>query len=473
YDASDKADIPTHPVIFTKRATSIIAHGDEIFPHPCFTKSVGYEGEIGVIIGRAGFRISEADAMNHVWGYTMINDMTARERQRDHKQFYIGKSPDTFCPMGPVAVAKEHLPPVLEIETTVNGERRQRANTDQLIFSIPYLIHTMSAGQRLRSGDVLATGIPAGVGFGFRPMKFLHQGDEISVSVTGLGTLTNRIASPSSVNPTVESVFSDSHIPQFNVRVPPSTLTSISAKQLFYQKLAAKRDPDEHIAFIHGLGQGSANLHLMDLEGHGLSPTSASSTLSIASFAKDAADILDAAGVKDATVVAHSLGCLVAVKLALERPNLVKKLVLMGPLPCPLPAAGVKGMLARAKAVRDRGMLDISNTIVQTAMSDETKLSNRTAVAAIRISLLGQDPEGYAKASGALASAPELDFTQIKAPTLIITGSEDKISSPALCDVYSRQIHGIKVEMLDKVGHWHLFEASERVIDLVVDFVKT
>ncbi|KAJ4151005.1 hypothetical protein LMH87_011726 [Akanthomyces muscarius] len=485
YDASDKADIPTHPVIFTKRATSIIAHGDDIFPHPGFTESVDYEGEIGVIIGRAGFRISEADAMNHVWGYTIINDMTARERQRDHKQFYIGKSPDTFCPMGPVAVAKEDLPSVLEIETTVNGEKRQTANTDQLIFSIPYLIQTMSAGQTLRPGDVLATGTPAGVGFGFRPMKFLHQGDEISVSVTGLGTLTNRIASPNSVNSTLESVSSESHIPQSNVRAPPSILTSIGAKHLFYQKLEAKRDSGENIAFIHGLGSSSsyfaaltaplqehANLHLMDLEGHGLSPTSASSTLSIASFAKDVANVLDAAGAEEVTVVAHSLGCLVAVKLALDRPNLVKKLVLMGPPPSPLPEAGVTGTIARVKAVRDKGMFDVSNTILQTALSDETKLSNPTAVAAVRISLLGQDAEGYAKACGALASAPGMDFAQIKAPTFIITGSEDTVSPPALCDGYSSQISRSKVKTLDKVGHWHLFEASERVVSLVANFVK-
>lgn len=99
YDSSDKTDQPTHPVIFTKRSTSIIAHGEPIFPHPGFTETVDYEGEIGVIIGKGGFKIKEADAMNHVWGYTIINDMTARERQRDHKQFYIGKSPDTFCPM--------------------------------------------------------------------------------------------------------------------------------------------------------------------------------------------------------------------------------------------------------------------------------------------------------------------------------------------------------------------------------------
>jgi 2-keto-4-pentenoate hydratase/2-oxohepta-3-ene-1,7-dioic acid hydratase in catechol pathway len=99
FDSSDKVDQPSHPVIFTKRFTSIIADGDEIYLHPKFTQTADYEGEIGVIIGKPGFRISEEDAMSHVWGYTIINDMTARERQRDHKQFYIGKSADTFCPM--------------------------------------------------------------------------------------------------------------------------------------------------------------------------------------------------------------------------------------------------------------------------------------------------------------------------------------------------------------------------------------
>jgi 2-keto-4-pentenoate hydratase/2-oxohepta-3-ene-1,7-dioic acid hydratase in catechol pathway len=99
FDSSDKVDVPSHPVIFTKRHTSIIADGEDIYPHPEFTATADYEGEIGVIIGKSGFRIAEEDAMSHVWGYTIINDMTARERQRDHKQFYIGKSPDTFCPM--------------------------------------------------------------------------------------------------------------------------------------------------------------------------------------------------------------------------------------------------------------------------------------------------------------------------------------------------------------------------------------
>lgn len=99
YDSSDKVDQPSCPVIFTKRATSIIANGEEIHPHAEFTQTADYEGEIGVIIGKPGYRITEADALDHVWGYTIVNDMTARERQRDHKQFFIGKSPDTYCPI--------------------------------------------------------------------------------------------------------------------------------------------------------------------------------------------------------------------------------------------------------------------------------------------------------------------------------------------------------------------------------------
>lgn len=104
YDSSDKVDQPTHPVIFTKRATSIIAHGDEIYAHPEFTQSLDYEGELGLIIGwsrsgKSAFRVSEEEAWDHVWGFTIINDVTARERQRDHKQFFVGKSADTTCPM--------------------------------------------------------------------------------------------------------------------------------------------------------------------------------------------------------------------------------------------------------------------------------------------------------------------------------------------------------------------------------------
>lgn len=105
FDSSDKVDQPTHPVIFTKRFTSLIADGEEILPHAQFTETLDYEGELGVIIGKPAFRVSEQDAMDYVWGYTTINDLTARERQRDHKQFFIGKSADTLCPMVRLQVA--------------------------------------------------------------------------------------------------------------------------------------------------------------------------------------------------------------------------------------------------------------------------------------------------------------------------------------------------------------------------------
>lgn len=136
FDSSDKVDQPTHPVIFTKRFTSIIGTGQDIYPHPDFTETIDYEGEIGVIVGKAGYQISEENAMQHVWGYTIINDMTARERQRDHKQFYIGKSPDTFCPM-----VRARSPPRMCKQTadTMNRDRlqcQQTSSTESYVFRL-------------------------------------------------------------------------------------------------------------------------------------------------------------------------------------------------------------------------------------------------------------------------------------------------------------------------------------------------
>lgn len=481
YDASDKADQPTHPVIFTKRATSIIGPEDQILLHPSFTSTADYEGEIGVIIGKPGFQVSEDNAMEHVWGYTIVNDMTARERQRDHKQFFLGKSPDTFCPMGPVAVPKESLPANLKLETFVNQEKRQEASLSQLIFSIPNLIATISAAQTLQVGDVLATGTPAGVGFGFRPMKFLEAGDEVSVSVTGLGTLKNRIAPKDTVNTTAERAVS--HIPVANQKAPSGAgLTNINGKNLFYHRQGVENGPP--IFFIHGLG-GSSNyfyplikklesthsLHLLDLEGHGLSPTSALSSLSIASFAQDFYNMSQFAGVKgNVTVIAHSMGCLVALKLALEHPELVSKLFLMGPPPSPLPEAGSKGSYARAALVRKEGMLSVVDAITQTGISSYVHQNKPLAVTAARISLLSQDAEGYAKACMALAASAEeaLDVTRLRIPVSILTGEEDKVCPPAVCHGYSQSTGGGYAEVLPNVGHWHLFEDEDRVVNAVL-----
>jgi 2-keto-4-pentenoate hydratase/2-oxohepta-3-ene-1,7-dioic acid hydratase in catechol pathway/pimeloyl-ACP methyl ester carboxylesterase len=485
YDSSDKVDQPTHPVIFTKRATSIIADGDEIFPHPGFTESPDYEGEIGVIIGKPGFQITQEKAMDHVWGYTIINDMTARERQRDHKQFYLGKSPDTFCPMGPVAIAKEHLPEVLRVQTFINGEPRQDSTTKDLIFSIPHLVMALSEGQTLQTGDTLATGTPAGVGFGFKPPVWLKTGDEVRISVTGLGSLTNKIGSPKSTNPIVQQVQSTSYIPQANSErtFGGGRLTNVAGKKLFYQVWGSGRPT----ICIHGLGATSdyyqplvnalsdSALHVFDFEGHGLSPTSASSTLSISSLATDTAGIASLAGAKELTVIAHSMGCLVALKFAIDHPDMVKNLILMGPPPSPLPEAGSQASYGRAKLVREKAMAGVVNAVVTAGTSEKTKSANPMAVTAVRLSLLSQDAEGYAKASCALAASKDLSLQleKVQARTLIITGSEDKISPPELCKkMRSRIPHCEEVEVLSEVGHWHMFEDVEGVSARVGKFLS-
>jgi 2-keto-4-pentenoate hydratase/2-oxohepta-3-ene-1,7-dioic acid hydratase in catechol pathway len=204
YDAGADLDanadhVPSHPVVFTKPPSSVVGPDALIDSHPNVTKELDYEGELAVIVGTGGRDITADCAATHVWGYTIVNDITARDRQRDHKQWFLGKGLDTFCPMGPFAVTADevdadgHARPNLKIECRVNGELRQQASTLDLIFDIPALIETISAGMTLEPGDVIATGTPAGVGIGFDPPRFLQSGDTLEVSITGLGTLRNRI----------------------------------------------------------------------------------------------------------------------------------------------------------------------------------------------------------------------------------------------------------------------------------------
>ena len=248
-----------------------------------------------MIIGKSGFKISETEAMDYVWGYTIINDITARERQRDHKQFYIGKSPDTYCPMDSIAVPATKLPDILQIQTHVNGEKRQDSTISDLIFSVPFLIKTLSEGMTIQPGDVIATGTPAGVGIGMKPNVFLKAGDVIEVSVTGLGKLRNTISPPTAQNKTVERIAQVTHIPVSNNKTSGGVgLTSLNNKHLYYKHSGLSKGPP--IIFIHGLGGSSEfftpliiglsliethSLHLVDLEGHGLSPTIADINLVI------------------------------------------------------------------------------------------------------------------------------------------------------------------------------------------------
>lgn len=188
-------DIDDHPALFSKLPSSVIAPNAAIELHPSITQKVDYEAELAVIIGKGGRGISKEDAYGHIWGYTIVNDVTARDLQKNHKQWFLGKSLDTFAPMGPYVVTADEIDPEnTTVQCHVNGELRQNANTRDLIFDIPTLIATLSAGITLQPGDIIATGTPAGVGIGLDPPVFLKSGDIIAVTISGIGTLENRCA---------------------------------------------------------------------------------------------------------------------------------------------------------------------------------------------------------------------------------------------------------------------------------------
>ncbi|MBM7604136.1 2-keto-4-pentenoate hydratase/2-oxohepta-3-ene-1,7-dioic acid hydratase in catechol pathway [Metabacillus crassostreae] len=188
-------DIPKHVMLFSKAPTTIIGHDEEIDPHLHITNELDYEGELAVVIGKKGKRIREEDAMDYVFGYTIVNDVTARNLQAQHKQFLLGKSLDTSCPMGPYLVHKSTIknPYQLSIKTKVNDEIRQNGNTKDMIFSIEHIISTISQGTTLEPGDIIATGTPSGVGKGFNPPKFLTPGDIVEIEIEEIGILKNKI----------------------------------------------------------------------------------------------------------------------------------------------------------------------------------------------------------------------------------------------------------------------------------------
>lgn len=185
--------IPQFPQIFTKATTTLSGPTDAIRFNPKHTQSVDYEGEIGVVIGSTCRNVSKADAMKHVWGFVALNDVTARDLQKNHAQWFLGKSLDGFCPLGPWMTSRDEAPTDMRMQTWVNGEQRQNAHISQLIFDVPTLIETMSAAMTLLPGDIIATGTSVGVGVGFNPPKFLRHGDVVRVAISGLGELNNPV----------------------------------------------------------------------------------------------------------------------------------------------------------------------------------------------------------------------------------------------------------------------------------------
>jgi 2-keto-4-pentenoate hydratase/2-oxohepta-3-ene-1,7-dioic acid hydratase in catechol pathway len=188
--------VPAAPIFFTKATTTVIGPGEPIPASSDPTQSVDYEGELVVVIGPGGRGIASADARRHVFGYTILNDVTSRRLQGRHQQWFLGKSLDGFCPLGPAILTADAVPDVrqLRVQTRVNGELRQDGALSELIFDIPTLIETLSQCMTLEPGDLLATGTPAGVGMGFKPARYLKPGDRVAISIEPIGTLENPVA---------------------------------------------------------------------------------------------------------------------------------------------------------------------------------------------------------------------------------------------------------------------------------------
>jgi 2-keto-4-pentenoate hydratase/2-oxohepta-3-ene-1,7-dioic acid hydratase in catechol pathway len=188
-------ELPEDIIIFTKAPTTVIGHGDEIPLHEDVTDQLDYEGELAIVIGKRGKGIKKEKALDHVFGYTILNDVTARDIQYRHKQFFLGKSLDGSCPIGPSITHKSMIPTpnCLTITTKVNGEIRQHSNTKHFIFSVERIIEEISKGMTLEPGDIIATGTPAGVGKGFQPPKFLKAGDQVEIEIEKLGVLRNTV----------------------------------------------------------------------------------------------------------------------------------------------------------------------------------------------------------------------------------------------------------------------------------------
>ena len=183
------------PIYFSKRVNEAVPPEGFIESHPGLVQRLDYESELAVIIGKTAKGVKAADAGDYIFGYTILNDVSARLLQTSHKQWYFGKGLDGFTPMGPVITTADEIsfPPKLAISAHVNGELRQNSTTDLLITGIPEIIEELSSGMTLLPGTIIATGTPAGVGMGFDPPKFLKSGDVVECTIEGIGTLRNTV----------------------------------------------------------------------------------------------------------------------------------------------------------------------------------------------------------------------------------------------------------------------------------------
>ena len=188
-------DYPKNPEFFSKPPTTIVGHEDGVERHADYTDKLDYEVELAVVVGKKGRNIKEADFEDYVFGYTVVNDITARDAQRAHGQFFKGKSFDTFCPIGPIVVTKDEFgtPDGKRLTLKVNGKIRQDSNTSDLYFGVPKIIESLSGALTIEPGDIIATGTPSGVAAGMKEPAWLNKGDVVEAEVAGIGVLRNTI----------------------------------------------------------------------------------------------------------------------------------------------------------------------------------------------------------------------------------------------------------------------------------------
>ena len=196
--AGREVKLPEAPIVFTKAPTSVNGPYAEVVCDPAVTEELDWEVELAVVIGRPGRGIPVEEALEHVFGYMVLNDVTARDLQRRHKQYFVGKSLDGGCPTGPWIVTAEEIgdPQALSLRSRVNGVVKQRDTTANMIFDVATTVSILSQGMTLEAGDIIATGTPEGVGFARKPPEFLRPGDVVACEIEGIGTIRNRIVGP-------------------------------------------------------------------------------------------------------------------------------------------------------------------------------------------------------------------------------------------------------------------------------------
>ena len=445
--------VPKHPIIFSKVPDCVIAHRDPVSIDRKVSEAIDYEAELGVIIGKGGRGITAANAFDHVWGYTIINDVTARDLQGLYSQWLIGKSQDTFCPMGPWAVTRDEIDlKDTKIQCWINGELRQSANTRDLIFDVPTIIETISAGVRLMPGDVIATGTPAGVGIGFKPPKYL-------VPAMSRGSRFPELASSktNSARRAHERRSARSDPARDRWRGTADRLSARARRQLELLPAAARFARRLPLHPPRSAGRG-AILPALRQDHDGVA-------------GRGRGEILRTVAGAPAHLVAHSMGTLVALHVAAAAPDAVLSLTLFGPIGAPGDAARER-LRERARLVRQNGMIAVADAVAAAGLSTATKSINPIALAYVRESHLRQDAEGFAQSCEALAAAGGVDLRRLRPPALLVTGEDDPIAPPTAVQALADAIKSAKVRILARCGHWTPLEEPKQCARLASDYIR-